>query len=229
MVCGWSRRGIISPSQLISATHDDTVLFAESFFNLIGMSTEDLRDSTYPEHQASEKKMLIALKGVKTKEDYVRLLNWLYGFYAPVEKRIRAYLTKDFFPDMDRRSRSESLLTDILESGLPVPVPEYCTELPLINSFASALGALYVLEGNTLGGRIIAGMISSLLGSAENITFFNGYGAETGTMWKNLKEFLNRSLSDDQWRIITDTATKTFISFKNWIDKHEFQPHECAG
>lgn len=188
------------------------------------MSTEDLRDSTYPEHQASEKKMLVALKGIKTKEDYVRVLNMLYGFYAPLEKRIRRFLTTDVFPDMDKRSRSEFLLWDILESGVPVPRPDYCTELPVITSFASALGALYVLEGSTLGGRIIAGMISRLLDSPDNLTFFNGYGAETGMMWKNFKQFLNRSLSEDQWKEISDTATKTFVAFKNWIDKHELQP-----
>ena len=190
------------------------------------MSTEDLRESTYPEHEASEKKMLIALKGIKTKKDYVRLLNWLYGFYAPLERRIRIYLTPDVFPDIDKRTRSEFLLWDILESGIPVPVPDFCKDLPVINSFARALGALYVLEGSTLGGRIIAGMISHLLDAStpNNLSFFNGYGAETGQMWKNFKDFLNRSLSEDQWEEITEAATQTFVSFKNWIDKHELQP-----
>lgn len=197
-----------------------------TFFNLIGMSTEDLRETTYSEHQASEKKMLIALKGIQTKEDYVRLLNWLYGFYEPLEKRIRLYLTKDVFPDIDKRTRSEFLLWDILESGVPPPAPDFCTDLPVIDSFPSALGALYVLEGSTLGGRILAGMISRLLGedTPDNLTFFNGYGAETGSMWETFNDFLNHSLSADQWEEISDTATKTFVSFKNWIDKHELQP-----
>lgn len=188
------------------------------------MSTEDLRKRTYPAHEESEKRMLVALEGIKNKEDYIRLLNLLYGFYAPMETRIRKYLTKDLFPDIDKRCRSEYLLWDILESGIPPPRPDFCTELPVISSFAGALGALYVLEGSTMGGRIISTMLSSLLGASNTLTFFNGYGEETGTMWKSFKDYLNRSVSDDQWSELTNSATHTFVSFKNWIDKHELQP-----
>jgi hypothetical protein len=53
-------------------------------------------------------------------------------------------------------------------------------ELPVIDSFGRALGALYVLEGSTLGGRIIAGIIAA--------------------------------------------ASATFLTFKNWLDKHQRQP-----
>ena len=188
------------------------------------MLTEELKESTYPAHQASEKKMIIALKKIGSKQEYVRMLNWLYGFYAPVEARIRKYLTPDVFPDMTKRSRAEYLLWDIKETGLPMPEPEVCTDLPVVDSFPSALGALYVLEGSTLGGRIIAGMLSRLLDSPGTLSFFNSYGAETGNMWQSFKDYLNQSLAEQQWDEIIDTATATFVKFKNWIEKHELQP-----
>lgn len=188
------------------------------------MLTEYLKKITYPEHQASEKKMIIALKALETKEDYIRMLNWLYGFYSPMETLIRRQLTSDVFPDMDKRCRAEYLLWDIQRSGLAVPSPDTCHELPAIDSIDRALGALYVLEGSTLGGRIIAGMVSRQLGTTDSLSFFNGYGAETGTMWQSFKEFLDQPRSEDQKTDIIDTAKATFITFKNWIDKHELQP-----
>ncbi len=188
------------------------------------MLTEELKESTEAAHHASEKKMIVALKQIATKEDYIRMLNWLYGFYAPMEALIRPYMTPDVFPDMIKRSRAEYLLWDIQEAGLPAMEPDPCEALPVIDSFHRALGAFYVIEGSTLGGRIIAGMISRQLGSLKSLSFFNGYGAETGSMWQSFKDFLNRPYTIEQRHEIIAAAEDTFITFKNWIDKHELQP-----
>src|ERR1700742_4260271 len=112
--------------------------------------TEELKEHTADIHQASEKEMIMALKRIYTMEDYVQMLNWLYGFYGPLEESIKTWLTQDVFPDMTKRCRAENLLYDIKESGVPIPHPDICTEIPYINSIHSALGALYVVEGSTL-------------------------------------------------------------------------------
>jgi len=188
------------------------------------MLTEELKEYTEQTHRASEKKMIIALKKVENKKDYIHMLNWLYGFYAPIEGSIRRQLTTKNFPDIIKRSRSEYILWDIQESGLPAPTPDTCEHLPIIDSFHSALGALYVLEAGTLGGRIIAGMLSRLLDSLKSLSFFNGYGAETGSMWSAFKNFLNQPFTADQQREIITAAEDTFMTFNNWIGKHELQP-----
>ena len=188
------------------------------------MLTEELKETTEDIHQASEKKMIIALKKIDTKEAYIRMLNWLHGFYAPMERLIHRYLTPGNFPDITRRSRAEYLLWDIRESGLPAPEPTTCEQLPVINSFHSALGAMYVLESSTLGGRIIAGMITRSLDTLKSISFFNGYGAETAHMWALFKDFLNQPFTVEQRREIIAAAEDTFLTFKNWIERHELQP-----
>ena len=188
------------------------------------MLTEQLKEYTEEIHRASEKKMIIALKRIETKEDYVYMLNWLYGFYAPLEEAIRRQLTTDNFPDIIKRSRAEYILWDIQESGLPGPARNTCEQLPVIDSFYSALGALYVLEESTLGGRIIAGMVSRQLDCLKCLSFFNGYGAETGNMWATFKDYLNQPFTPNQQREIIAAAEDTFLAFKNWIDKHELQP-----
>lgn len=188
------------------------------------MLTDEIREYTEEAHIASEKKMIIALKQIDNYEDYIRMLNWLYGFYAPVEQLIRQHLTEENFPDINRRSRAEYILWDIRESGLPVPGPELCERLPVIDSFHRALGAMYVLEGSTLGGRIIAGMICRSLDSTRCLSFFNGYGAETGYMWSTFKTYLNQPFSTAERHQIIAAAEDTFLTFNNWIEKHELQP-----
>src|SRR5258708_27152228 len=121
--------------------------------------TDELKETNEAIHAASEKKMVLALKRIVTTEDYIHMLNWLYGFYAPLEDLIREQLTTETFPDMTKRSRAEYILWDIKEFN-KAPKPDICRQLPVIDSYPRALGALYVLEDNTLGVLIIAGMIS---------------------------------------------------------------------
>lgn len=51
---------------------------------------------------------------------------------------------------------------------------------------AFALGVLYVIEGSSLGGRVILKNINTVLGhDAENGgSYFTGYGGQTGSHWK---------------------------------------------
>src|ERR1700761_2537757 len=176
------------------------------------MLSERLRESTHIAHQAAEKKMIVALKRIETFEDYIRMLNWLYGFYAPIEGLVKEQLSDKNIPDMEKRFRAEYLQWDIRDSGLPAPPQDTCDELPVINSIERALGALYVLEGSTLGGRIIAGMISRQLETNGSQTYFNGYGAETGHMWQSFKEILDQPRSEAQQEEIINAASHTFLT-----------------
>ena len=188
------------------------------------MLTRDLKENTHQEHQASEKRMILALKRIETNKDYVDMLNWLYGFYAPLEALIQKQLTPDLLPDIDRRNRAEYLLWDIRDLGLLNLEFRICRDLPKIESVEQAIGALYVLEGSILGGRIIATMLQERLGANVPTTYFNGYGEENSRMWQTYKDFLDQPRTPEQQAIILEAAKATFITFKTWIDKHELQP-----
>ena len=188
------------------------------------MLSQDLKLTTENIHRDAEKIMVSWLKRIRTKEDHVAFLNWLYGFYRPMEDRIKTQLTRDIFPDMDRRSRADYLLRDMEEAGIPPPAPEHCSDLPSIDTFGKALGALYVLEGSTLGGRFIAAMLTRQLGSDKSLSYFNSYGMETKGMWRSFKDFLDSSATTEVREDVLQTAKETFITFKNWIEKHELQP-----
>jgi heme oxygenase len=49
-----------------------------------------------------------------------------------------------------------------------------------------AFGCLYVMEGSTLGGKIIYNILKKQLGLSDSAgaSFFYGYGPATGEKWK---------------------------------------------
>ncbi len=188
------------------------------------MTSLELKENTENIHKEAEKVMIAWLRKIRTQKEYVEFLNWMYAFYGPLEDRIKLLLTSDIFPDMEKRSRADFLLRDMEAAGIPLPAPEICRDLPELNSFGKALGALYVVEGSTLGGRVIAGMLSRQLGSEKNLSYFNSYGNETGSMWLSFKAFLDGPLDPNIVQDIRSSAKATFLTFKTWIEKHELQP-----
>ena len=164
------------------------------------------------------------LKRIRSLEDHVDFLNWLYAYYGPLEDRIRTQLAAENFPDIKRRSRADALLQDMEAAGIPLPAPEICRDLPVIDTYGKALGALYVMEGSTLGGRIIAEILARQLGSAKCLSYFSSYGNETAGMWQSFKDLLDGPATLAFKEDILSSAVSTFLTFKTWIEKHELQP-----
>ena len=79
-----------------------------------------------------------------------------------------------------------------------------------------------MIEGSTLGGKIIAGMMRQhfTFNGNEGLSFFSGYGDDTDAMWASFKNELNAvaATAEDQTEI-TEAANQTFIKFGNWITK----------
>ena len=78
-------------------------------------------------------------------------------------------------------ARQKLIAEDLRVLGAPLPTIADQAYLPSIPGTAEAIGALYVMEGSTLGGQIIKKMIAKQLGTAEDhaTSFFNGYGEAT--------------------------------------------------
>jgi len=182
------------------------------------MLNEQLKESTRPSHQALEKKMVSMIKKIRTRQDYVTFLKLMYGYYSALEKRVQDYVS-DF--EIGKRRKAERLLEDIsyFESA---STPDLCKDLPPITSHAEALGAMYVMEDSTMGGKIIASMIEGQAGinGPSGFSFFNGYGDDTGRMWEEFKVFLNRPFDEMEKLNLILTANRTFNTFYKWIDKH---------
>jgi heme oxygenase len=188
------------------------------------MLSTELKKNTEDIHRQAEKVLGRWLKRIRSTEDHVSFLNWLYAYYGALEDRIRTQLTAENFPHIERRCRANALLQDMKAAGIPLPTPELCRDLPVIDTYGKALGALYVLEGSTLGGRIIADMLSRQLGSDACLSYFNSYGNETAGMWQAFKDLLDAPDTLAFKEDILSSAGSTFLTFKTWIEKHELQP-----
>ena len=87
---------------------------------------------------------------------YGQLLQRFYGFWAPLESKL--LLVKSLtHPELALRTRMKGHLleADLRIMGHGRGTLPRCSALPVIRTFASGLGCLYVLEGSRRGARII--------------------------------------------------------------------------
>jgi heme oxygenase len=176
------------------------------------MLSEKIKDTTKQAHLNLEKIVVQQLKSVKTNKDYAGFLTKFYTYFSNVEKAIAPYITNQVLPDYAERRNSTYIKRDIEALGTSVgeaPV----AEVPVISNAVSALGALYVMEGSIMGGRIIVQILEKL-GIKDGISFFSGYGQETGTMWAVFLKVMNEAaVTADDERQAIDTANRTFELF----------------
>jgi heme oxygenase len=177
------------------------------------MLSENIREATKPAHLNLEKIVVQQLKQIKTTEDYSAFLTKFYNYFSQVEEAIKPYITDQLLPDHAERRNSSYIKRDIEALGASVgEVP--VAEVPAISNAVSALGALYVMEGSIMGGRIIIQMLEKL-GVTEGISFFSGYGQETGQKWGIFTKVINEAAATElEEEQAIDTANKTFQLFE---------------
>ncbi len=96
-----------------------------------------------------------------------------------------------------------SLLSADLASLRLSPLDAPCAvPADVVASPATALGAMYVLEGSTLGGRMIERHCAVPLGMSPSHggAFYHGYGARTGALWHAFGAVLESHDTDAQQR-----------------------------
>ena len=181
------------------------------------MLIDQIRAATAADHKKLEDRLFPFLQNIHSKEQYAQLLNAFYGYIFPVQEKIAQFIDRNVVTDMDQRRNASLIKNDIHALGLPLN-GTLSTDLPDIFDHPSALGALYVLEGSTLGGKIIAKTISDKSGSTEALSFFKGYGSETGPMWKKFTQYLELPLNQQAAETVVHTATETFRRFGTWFE-----------
>jgi len=183
-----------------------------------------LRLETRSEHDAVER--VLDVMGVSlTLEGYRHRLEQFYGFYAPLEKALQAReltLSPATHAALVARLKKTALLRQDLEHlGARIQALPLCRNLPSTLTQAEVLGCVYVMEGATLGGRIITQHIRASLGITPTTggSFFDGYGDATGTMWQSMRHLLVSSSSDMQIEdTIVANAIATFACLRGWFE-----------
>jgi heme oxygenase len=183
-----------------------------------------LKSDTLANHQQLEKNLVGKLKGMQTADDYIRILQLFYGYFAALEDQINKYIGIEKLTDYADRRKTLSIKNDLIALKGEVPEKALAVDLPEINDALQAFGALYVIEGSTLGGQVISKMIAKQLPheTQEGLSFFTSYGDDTMLMWNQFKTVLeSQATSTASSSIIIQAANETFFKFKLWMEKHD--------
>ncbi|TYP97963.1 heme oxygenase [Tenacibaculum adriaticum] len=185
------------------------------------MSLPDkLKERTKLYHQDVEKVLVKELKSISTLEQYATLLDRLYQFYFPIEKKLQNIIDRSLISDIGKRQHTKRLFDDLSVLNFGFKVEENLALISIDNP-SYAIGVLYVIEGSTLGGQIISKMLKKQLQLKEsdiNITsYFNSYGINTQGMWLSFKNDLCKSQKKIDEEEVMLGAIDTFKTLKNWL------------
>lgn len=183
------------------------------------MLSEELKLKTKEKHQQLEVKIVTSIKLIHHRNDYACLLQLFAGYFGSLEDLIEQKLNQGMLPDYPLRRKTAALQADLMCLSAPVPAKIESVNLPTIENNLQALGALYVMEGSTLGGRIITKMVAGKLSDENAFSFFEGYGENTNEMWKSFKASIDTiCLTKEETGIIIESANETFYKFSLYFD-----------
>ena len=184
------------------------------------MIADAIKTATHTQHQSLESMIIRKIKSIKSTEDYVNLLEWFYGYFGALEVQIKTYLKAGSLV-LENRRKAGDLAKDLESFKADAPALAAEDELPVIADHFSALGALYVIEGSTLGGKYISPMIAKQLNldAGQGLSFFDGYGEQTMQMWEEFKDYLNsQPKNTTEENLVIEAANQTFLKFKEYIE-----------
>lgn len=152
--------------------------------------------------------------------DYAALLGRLWGFHDPMEAAVAQAQPPGPTPAQWRRAhllRSDLNALGLLDAAIDrLPRHDVSAEGW---SPAHALGALYVIEGSTLGGRILAGKLDHVLldGMAGREFLLAGTGNDH-IRWRDLSLAFDRCGASPGPRAeMIAAANDTFERFELWF------------
>ena len=176
------------------------------------MILHKLKESTRHQHEDVEG-VVDVMNKLFSWEDYKIMIAKFRSFYSAYEPLLPLEALKTAGFDYNERRKLPSLDRDAKILGLHDEKP--FTELPDISSLPRAFGSIYVIEGSTLGGQVIARHLKGQLGlTPENGgAFFSSYGPNVGPMWKQFGEAITVFAGDgENDEEIIDAAKETFDS-----------------
>jgi heme oxygenase len=165
-----------------------------------------LREGTHQQHQDIEG-VIPVMKPTLTRDEYVEILKKFFCFYQVFESELtnpdsaQATTLRQMVPDLSERLKMTLLQKDLEFFGETSETTSGTTiKKPLLGETSyAAFGALYVMEGSSLGGQVISRHLQSHLGltAQQGASFYNAYGSATGKMWQTFKSYLKAHVQSE--------------------------------
>lgn len=186
---------------------------------------ERLREETRGDHDEleaigmSEKIMDASLKP----DEYKRLITVHYLVHKALEEHLAQADVQQHFPGLRFENRKklpliEKDLAELELGGQRIDQLSPAGRVPEMEEPYGLLGAMYVMEGATLGGMVIMKALkkNEQLSGIDNFHYFGCYGGDTGKQWKSflevLKEEGNRPEAQEP---VIKAASQTYQFFKD--------------
>jgi heme oxygenase len=184
-----------------------------------------LREETMECHVGLEKSLDI-VRRVTTDDDYRVLLTRFYTLYEPLEAGMAQAIDWEAagwkFSD---HVKAPWLREDLLALGVAATQiaewPRY-DKMTMPDNFGEAIGCLYVVEGSTLGGQVLAKQFRETLGVTPERggRFFQGYGAATMSSWRTFGSWADSRATVTNLLLKEQAvrgARNTFGAFSQWL------------
>jgi heme oxygenase len=180
---------------------------------------ERVRDATRAAHSQLEERLDIFAR-LAVPANRARLVARFYGFHAGAERAVSPVLAALPGLDYPDRRRTPLLLDDLAAMGVGEP-HDLALWTPLrASSVAEALGLLYVLEGSTLGGKIIRRQVVAGGGTMIGLSFLDPYRERSGERWHAFLAVVAREISAEDRTAAADfvgAAVRGFENAKRWL------------
>ena len=175
-----------------------------------------LKDGTQRAHERLER-LLHLDSSALTRTRYGEYLRFAQAFHASMEPAFEHEPLTRFGLDMRERRKAPWLAEDLRALGLePLPPPPVAAESDAIR----LLGRAYVMEGATLGGRVLLERVEARFDArpGAGATYLAGYAADTGRMWKGFVAALDAAaLTDGERESCVDAARATFEAYERLL------------
>lgn len=154
-------------------------------------------------------------------EDYANYLLRTFLFLHPLEAALGAHFPSADLPDFPRRLKSAALVRDLhaLEvQGLHQRA--MCEALPPLSQASEAFGAMYVVEGSTLGGAVLHKHLSRYeFLPKDSFNYLNVYSGARAGNWRTFLAALEKKAGEDPEypAQMLASARKTFQLMTAWF------------
>lgn len=186
---------------------------------------EILREETKQEHQFLESSSRLMSADFSLQE-YAQLIQRWGAFYLAFDQ----YLTEnqleypEVFAFMQGRRKSHWLQEDLRHLGGSISSIDFQKAQDFLKTQflpeSHLWGMLYVLEGSSLGAQMIVRHLRKKFGpeAPPAFEFYQGYGDETGPMWRDfLSELEGNQFEDFEIEECLESARKTFRFLASYL------------
>jgi heme oxygenase len=179
---------------------------------LAGGAIGRLRQETGAAHRELDETLQLVDR-LSARDQRVGLLAGYHRLHWQTEAEVAPFLRGIADLDFSARCRSSLIAEGIRILGHSV-VADSRADLGMLTG-AEALGALYVLEGSSLGGRVILKQLTRRNVSLAGLGFLDPYGAETSQRWQSFLAILECEIkSGEQKADAVKGALDTFAFAK---------------